>query len=135
MFLTPAYTYVPSCITWLAYPLSYDLISSIILTSSCSSRRPCLSNWHTYSTRSIILFPPFLSLPLKIFPISRLSTRGIVSFNLIYCHLSLIPPSIASIYYTILITFILSISEVIPSYSYYIKKGLVYIIIMALFSH
>ena len=46
------------------------------------------------------------------------------------------PPirSSASRRYNKLITFIISISKVIPSYSYYIKKGLVYIIIMAPFS-
>ena len=37
--------------------------------------------------------------------------------------------------YNKLVTLIISISKVIPSYSYYIKKGLVYIIIMAPFSH
>ncbi len=45
------------------------------------------------------------------------------------------PPSIASIYYTVLITLILSTNKVMPFYSYYIKKGLVYITIMALSSH
>ena len=37
--------------------------------------------------------------------------------------------------YNKLITLIISISEVMPSYSYYIKKGLVYIIIAAPFSY
>ena len=41
------------------------------------------------------------------------------------------PPSIASIRYTVLIALILSISEIMPFYFYYIKKGLVYIIIAA----
>ena len=41
------------------------------------------------------------------------------------------PPSIASMRYTVLI---LSISKVMPSYSYCIKKGLVYIAIVALSS-
>ena len=45
------------------------------------------------------------------------------------------PPSIASIHYAILVTLILSINKVILSYSYYIKKGLVYITITALSSH
>ena len=80
---------------------------------------------------SIALSSPSLALSLKILLISRLSIRGIVFSYLIYCHPSLIPPSIASIYYAILIALILSISKVIPSYSYYIKKGLIYIIITA----
>ena len=43
------------------------------------------------------------------------------------------PPIRSSIfgYYNKLITFIISINKVIPSYSYYIKKGLVYITITA----
>ena len=45
------------------------------------------------------------------------------------------PLSIASIYYTTLITLILFINKVMPPYSYYIKKGLVYIIIVALSSY
>ena len=45
----------------------------------------------------------------------------------------LIPPirSSTSGRYNKLITLIIFISEVMPSYSYYIKKGLVYIIIIA----
>ena len=54
-----------------------------------------------------------------------------MSSYLIYYYPSLIPPSVASIYYTTLITLILSINKVMPSYSYYIKKGLVYIVIIA----
>ena len=46
------------------------------------------------------------------------------------------PPirSSASRRYNKLITLIISISKVMPFYSYYIKKGLVYIIIAAPFS-
>jgi len=60
-----------------------------------------------------------------------------VSSNLIYYLLLLIPPirSSASARYIILITLILFVSKVMPSCSYYIKKGLVYIIIAALSSH
>ena len=103
-------------------------------TSSYSSRRSHLTNWHTSITVSVTLSPPSLALSLKILPISKLSTRGTVSSYLIYCHPSLIPPSVASARHTILITLILSISKVMPSYSCYIKKGLVYIIIVALSS-
>ena len=121
-------------ITWLAYPSSYNLTSSIVLISSYSSRRSCLSNWYTSITVSVILSPPLLFLTLKIFLASRSFIRGIVSSYLICCHPSLIPPSIASIYYTILITLILSASEVIPSCSCCVKKGLVCIAIAAPFS-
>ena len=41
------------------------------------------------------------------------------------------PPSVASVRHAVLIALILSISEVMPSCSYYIKKGLVYITITA----
>ena len=100
-----------------------------------SSRKSYFSNWYTYITRPITLSPPFLALSLKILPISRLSTRGIVFFNPIYYYPFLIPLSLASMYYAVIITLILSISNIMPSCSYYIKKGLVYIMIIALFSH
>ena len=119
---------------WLAYPSSYDFTGSIVLISSCSFCRSCLSNWYTSITVSVILSAPSLALSLKIFPISRLFTKGIVFSNLIYYYPSLIPPSIASIHYAILITLILSISKVMPSCSCCIKKGLMYIIIIALSS-
>jgi hypothetical protein len=47
-------------------------------------------------------------------------------------------PSIRSIafkYYIYTIILILLFSKIMPTYSYYIKKGLVYIIIIALFSY
>ena len=119
-------------ITWLAYLLSYDLTGSIVLTNSYKSR---LSNWYTCTTKSITLSSPSLALSLKILPISKLSTRGAVSFNLICCYFSLIPPSVASVHYAVLIIFILSVSEVIPSCSYCVKKGLVYIVITSPFNY
>ena len=47
------------------------------------------------------------------------------------------PPirSSASIYYTLLATSISLNSEIISPYSHYIKKGLIYIVIIDLFSH
>ena len=118
---------------WPAYPSSHDLTGSITLTSSCSSHMSCLSNWHTSINRSITLSPPSLSLTLKILLASRSPIKGTVSSNLIYYSLSLMPPSLTSVYYAALVAFILSVSEVMPSCSYYIKKGLVYIIIISLF--
>ena len=43
--------------------------------------------------------------------------------------------STASERYTYIMALILSLSKIIPTYSYYIKKGLVYITITAPFSH
>ena len=43
--------------------------------------------------------------------------------------------SSVSEYYACLVTLILSLSVIIPLYSYYAEKGLVYIIIVALFSY
>ena len=122
-------------ITWLAYPSSHDLTGFIVLTSSYSSCRSCLTNWYISIIVAVILFPPSLALSLKILSIFRLSIRGIVSFYLICCHPSLMPPSIASIYHATLVALILSINKVMPSCSYYIKKGLVYITIIALSSY
>ena len=130
-----AYLRTKSWITWLAYPLSYNLTGFIILTSSYSSCRFYFTNWYTSIIKSITLSSPSLSLFLKILSISRLFIRGIVSSYLIYCYPSLIPPSVTSIHYATLITLILSISKVMPSCSYYIKKGLVYIIIVSPSSH
>ena len=84
---------------------------------------------------SVTLSPPSLALSSKILPISRLSIRGIVSSNLICYSLSLMPPSLASIYYAALIAFIFSIGEIMPFCSYYVKKGLVCVIIAALSSY
>ena len=106
-----------------------------MLTSSCSSYRSCLSNQYTSITRSITLSPPSLSSTLKIFLAFRSSIRGTVSSNLICYSLFLIPPLLASIRCIIFITLILFINKVMPSYSYYIKKGLVYIIIISLSSY
>src|SRR6266699_2974053 len=103
-----------------------------ILTSSYKS---CLGNWYTYITRSVTLSPPSLALSLKILPIFRLFTKGIVSSYLIYCYPSLILPSIASICYTILIALILSINKVMLSCSCCIKKGLVCIAVIAPSGH
>ena len=80
---------------------------------------------------SITLSPPSLSLTLKIPLLSRLSIRGVVFSYLICYRPSLMPPSVASACRAVLIALILSISEVMPSYSCYIEKGLVYVAIAA----
>ena len=119
-------TYFPlSCAHTLAVPYKSSTCSHRSLASS--------SNRDTSPIRSITLFPLSPSSTLKTSYISKSSTKGIVSSNSICCYPFLIPPSIASMCCTALVTLILSISKVIPSYSCYIKKGLVYIIIAALF--
>ena len=133
-WLPPTYSRTELVITWLTYPSSYDLTSSIILTSSCNSCRSYLNNWYTCITRSVTLSPPSLALSLKILSIFRLFTKGVVSFDLICCYLSLMPPSVTSICHTALIALILSIGKVMPSCSCCIKKGLVYIAIISLFN-
>ena len=110
----------------------YDSTGSTASTSSCSSRR---TPWHINNTRSIILSPLSLTSSLKILPISRLSTRGIVFSSLICYPLLLMPPSIAFIRRAVLVALILLVSKVIPSCSYYIKKGLICVIITAPSSH
>ena len=119
-------------IIWLAYPLSHDLTGSIVLTSSHSSCRSCLSNWYISITIFVILSPSSLFLTLKILSLSRLFIRCVVSFYLICCS-SLMPLFIASARYAVLVALILSVSKVIFSCSCYIKKGLVCVIIASLF--
>ena len=83
-------------------------------------------------TVSVILSPPSLFSTLKIPLVSRSFIRGVVSFDSICRPLFLMPPSLASIYYIALVALILSVSKVMPSCSRYIKKGLVYVVIIAL---
>ena len=92
-----------------------------------------ISSYNTSPIRFITLSPSFLSLSLKISYISKLLIRGIVLSYLIWYLLLFIPlaRSTASRRYNKLILLILSVSKVIPSCSCYIKKGLLYIIIMS----
>ena len=105
------------------------LILQLILVSIASS-------YNTSPIKSITLSPSLLSLSLKISYISKSLIKGVVSSYLIQYLLLLMPPvrSTASRRRNKLILLILSINEVILSYSYYIKKGLLYIAIMSPFS-
>ena len=81
---------------------------------------------------SITLSLPSLSLTLKILLASRSSIKGAVfSYSICYW-LSLMPPSIASIYCAVLVALILSVSKIMPFCSYCVKKGLVCVTITAL---
>ena len=99
-----------------------------------------LTNSNSYNTSvinlSIILASSSLSLSLKISYISKSLIRGIVSPNLI-CWLSLflMPLLLASIKHAQVVVIILLLGEIMPSYSCYIKKGLICVVIIALTSY
>ena len=89
-----------------------------------------ISNYNTSPMRSITLPPFFSFLTLKIFYISKLSTKSIMFSILISWPLLLIIAfSHSSLYYTKLVLVILSAGEIMSLYSRYAEKGLVYIII------
>ena len=89
------------------------------------------SSHNTSFIRSVTLSPSLLSSSLKISCISKSLIRGVVSSYLIQYLLLLIPlvRCTAFKHYNKLILLILSISKVMPSYSYCIKRGLLYITI------
>ena len=104
------------------------LILQLILVS-------IIGSYNTSPIRFITLSPSLLSSSLKISYISKLLIRGVVPFYLIQC-LLLMPPirSTASGHHNKLILLILSISKVMLSCFYYIKKGLLYVVIASPFS-
>ena len=119
----------------MTYPSSHGLTgSNACHTTSYSSS---VSN-HSISTspliKSVIPIPSFSSSPLKISLISKLLIQGIVFSNLIYSFLSLIPPLLASVKHTYIVSVILSLSEIMPSCSRCIKKGFTYVVIASPFS-
>ena len=95
-----------------------------------------LSNHNTNNTRSVTLAPSSLALSLKIYFILKSLIRGVLLSKLIWWPISLIPfiRSSASKYCTLLAASISLNGEIISPYSYYTKKGLVYIIITNPFS-
>jgi hypothetical protein len=132
------YFYILNLPTWLSYLSSYNSTGSILLTSLLKS---CFNSLVTNTTgifRSITLAFFSSALSLKILSISKSLIRGMLCPNLIYWLLFLILPirSLAFEYLahrSKLIAVIFLFSEIMPSYSHYTEKGLVYIIIMALF--
>ena len=96
-----------------------------------------ISSYNTPSIRFVTLSPSLLSLSLKISYISKSLIRGVVLSCLIQFLLLFISPirSTASRRHNKLILLILSISKVMPSYSYYIKKRLLCIVIASPFSY
>ena len=136
-----SHSHVLNSIMWLSYPLFYSFTSSIspafcilILTQYKSS----------FSTCTILLIrsvtPAFSSLflSLKSSFISKLLIRGVLCLILIWwLFLFLMPPIrfSASKRCACITAVILLLGEIMLSYSYYTKKKLVYIIIIALFSY
>ena len=95
-----------------------------------------LSNYNTNNTKSITLAPSSLTLSLKVQSILKFVIRGVLLSKLIWWFISLIPPIrfSASKRRLRLVLLILSLGEIILSYSRYIEKRLSYIIISAPFS-
>jgi len=130
-------------LSFLLYNLSYysslySLIGSIIAyTISTNSLSSALSSCNTYLIKSITLAPSSLSSSLKTSIISKLLIKDTVLPSLFasICIKWLIIPLQQSLPQAqrrvCVVAIILSLSKVIPSYSYYIKKGLVYIAIAA----
>ena len=94
------------------------------------------SNHNTNNTRSVILTPSFLVLSLKVQSILKFVIKSVLLLKLIWWPISLIPFVRSSAFKRRLrlVLLILSLGEIIPSYSYYIEKRLSYIIISVFFS-
>jgi hypothetical protein len=134
------YFYILNLPMWLSYPSSHNSTGSIPLTSLL---RSCLNSLVTNTTsisKSVILAPSSSALFLKILSISKSLIRGVLCPNSIYWLLFLIPLIRSLVFKCLachfkLIVVILSLGEIMPSYSCYTEKGLVYIIIVALSSY
>jgi hypothetical protein len=130
------YFYILNLTTWLGYFMSYGSTSSIPLTSLS---RSCYNSFVTNTTsisKSVTLTLFSLALSLKILSISKSLIRGVLCPNLIYLPLFLMPfiRSLVSKCYVHVITLILLFIEIMPTYSRYTVKELIYIIIIAPFS-
>ena len=96
-----------------------------------------LSNYNTDNTKSVILAFFFLVSSLKVQSILKFAIRGVLLSKLIWWPMSLIP-FIRSFAFKCCALLAISISlnkEIMSPYSYYIKKGLVYITIADFFSY
>ena len=98
------------------------------------------SNYNTNNTRFITLALSSLTLSLKIYSILKSLVRGMLLFKLIWWPISLIPSvrSLVSKRLTCrfkLVAVILLPSKIISTYLRCVENGLVYITIIALFSH
>ena len=119
---------------WLSYPLSYSFtgfISFISYTLILTCLKSHLSTYTILFIRFITPIPSSLFLSLKNL-ISKLLIKGVLYSILIWWPLLFLIPFIRFIVfkrcvYTILV--ILLLGEIMPTYSHYIKKKLVYIII------
>ena len=105
------------------------LILQLILVS-------IISSYNTSPIRSIILSPSLLFLSLKISYISKSLIKGVILSCLIWYLLLFIHPVRFTAFrrYNKLILLIFSINKIMLSYSCYIKKGLLYIVIISPFS-
>ena len=144
------YSYILNlCIYWtfiiyylcnLAYPLFYSFtssINSVFYTLILSCFRFYLSIYTILFIRFIIPIPSSIFLSLKNL-VSKLLIRGMLYPILIWWLLLFLIPfirSLASKHYTYTIAVIFLLSEIMPIYSCYIKKKLVYIIIITFFGH
>ena len=124
---------------WLGYPLFYSFIgsiSSIFCALILTQYKSLLSTYTILFIKFIILTFPSLFLSLKN-SISKLLIRGVLCPILIWwLLLFLIPPIrfVASERRAYIIAVILLLGEIMPSYSCYKEKKLVYIVITAPFS-
>ena len=121
---------------WLAYSLSYNLISLNTCTIALYTSTISPSSISTSPLiRSITLFPLSLFLSLKTSCISKLLIRGVVFSNSIWWFSFLIISPIRSFVfnqYNRLVTVILLLSKVMPSCSCCVEKVLVCVVIAAL---
>ena len=110
--------------------MSYNSTSFIKSTTFWMSS---LSNYNTNNTKSVILVPSSSALSLKVQSTLKSAIRGILLSKLFWWPISLIPPirSLASECRARVVTVILLLSEIMPTYSCCVLKGLVYIIIIA----
>ena len=114
---------------------SFNSFSFYMLTLSCTNS--LLSTCTSWLIKSVIPIPFFLFLSLKSVPISKLLIKGVQCPVLTWWLFLFLMPfirSLASAYYSWLVSLILSVSKTMPLYSCCAEKGLVCIIIITLFS-
>ena len=122
--------YILSCPRDSAYPSSHGSTGSI---ESTTSQISSLSNRNANNTRSVTLAPSSLASFLKVQSTLNSVIRGVLLFKLFWWPIFLIPPvrSLASKRYAYVIAIIFLFSEIMPTYSRYVLKGLVCVIIIA----
>ena len=129
MFPHSDFMRVLSCLYNLAYPLSHSFTNSIKSTTFWMSS---FSNCNANNIRSITLIFSSSASSLKVQSTLKSVIRGVLLSKLIGWPISLIPPvkSSASEHYACVIAVILLLSKIMPTYSYCVLKGLIYIAII-----